>query len=64
MKFSEGLTVVAIIVTIWAVWKTGQGVQTVAGRVRVNKTKKWQGNGVDPFGAGYTVTKQAAGGGL
>jgi hypothetical protein len=63
MKTSEWLTVIGILVTLWAIHATASKVQGKPSR-GLSKSREWAGSGVDPFGASYTVEKTATAGGL
>lgn len=60
MKTSEWLTLIGILVTLWAIHAT----TSAAPSPRLRRSRQWAGSGVDPFGASYTVEKQATAGGL
>jgi hypothetical protein len=69
MKANQLLTVLGIGATIYAIYATREQLKTTqstgsGGGRRLQQSRQWAGNGVDPFGSSYTVEKQAAAGGL
>jgi hypothetical protein len=71
MSTNQMLTLLGIGVAVYGIWATKQAVSKPAASTPVprqgralQQSRNWAGSGVDPFGAGYTVDKQATSGGL